>query len=86
MFYAVSSVQGSQITARRTTDGRTICRDASQFKLVNTVSNTTDEQEAKEEAPPTIAASEEDKPRREVPYALPLTVEPNHMEETEHGK
>ena len=49
---------------------------------MNTVINTTDEQEAKEEATPTIAASEEDKSKREAPYALPLTVEPNHMEET----
>ena len=49
VFYIVNDIQGSRITARRTTDGRIVCRDASQFKLVNTVINTADEQEAKEE-------------------------------------
>ncbi|KAK3732681.1 hypothetical protein QZH41_000846 [Actinostola sp. cb2023] len=43
IFYTVCEVQGSRITARRTTDGRTVCRDASHFKLVNTVINTADE-------------------------------------------
>ena len=50
VFYIVYSIQGSRITARRATDGRTICRDASQFKLVNAVINTADEQETKEGA------------------------------------
>ena len=33
VFYAMCSIQGTQIMARRVTDGRTVCRDASQFKL-----------------------------------------------------
>ncbi|KAK3751004.1 hypothetical protein QZH41_020162, partial [Actinostola sp. cb2023] len=36
-------IQGSRTTARRT--DRTVCHDASHFKLVNTVINTTDETE-----------------------------------------
>ena len=43
------SFRGSQVTARRVTDGRTICWDASQFKLANAVINTTDEPEKNEE-------------------------------------
>ena len=46
VFYTVSQIQGSKITARRTTVGRTVCRDASQYKLVNSVINTTDEHES----------------------------------------
>ena len=49
VFYTVSEIRGSQITARRTTDGRTVCRDASRFKLVNTVIDTTSEHEIGEE-------------------------------------
>ena len=45
MFYIVFTIQGSRITARRATDGRIVCRDASQFKLVNAVINTADEPE-----------------------------------------
>ena len=43
IFYTVYDIQGSKITARRTTDGRTICRDASYFKLINAVMDTADE-------------------------------------------
>lgn len=50
VFYVVCSIRGSQITARRVTDGRTVCRDASQFKLANAVINTTDEPKKNEEA------------------------------------
>lgn len=46
VFYVVCSIRGSQITARGVTDGRTVCQDASQFKLANAVINTTDEPEA----------------------------------------
>ena len=42
VFYVVCNIHGSQITARRVTDGRTVCRDASQFKLANAVINTSD--------------------------------------------
>ena len=47
VFYTVIDKQGSKVTARRTTDGRIVCRDVSQFKLVNTVINTADETEVK---------------------------------------
>ena len=59
LFYAVCSNQGSQIMARRVTDGRTVCRDACQFKLANAMINTTDEPEVNEEAqlPPVVADS-----------------------------
>lgn len=33
VFYVLCSIQGSQRTARRVIDGRTVCIDASQFKL-----------------------------------------------------
>ena len=33
VFYAMCSIQGTQIMARRVTDGRTVYIDASQFKL-----------------------------------------------------
>ncbi|XP_022808223.1 uncharacterized protein K02A2.6-like [Stylophora pistillata] len=42
IFYIVCDIEGSKITARRTTDGRTVSRDASHFKLVNSVINTVD--------------------------------------------
>lgn len=44
-FYNVVKINGSQITARRVTDGRIICRDASQFKLCNSVINTADDKQ-----------------------------------------
>ena len=50
VFYVVCNIHGSQITARRVTDGRTVCRDASQFKLANAVVNSSDEPEKSEEA------------------------------------
>ena len=46
VLYTVSQIQGSRITARRITDRRTVCRDASQYKRVNNVINTTDEHES----------------------------------------
>ena len=49
VFYVVCSIRGSQITARRVTDGRTVCQCASQFKLANAVINTIDEPEKSEE-------------------------------------
>ena len=41
--YTVIEIKGSQVTARRITDGRVVCRDASYFKLVNSVINTADD-------------------------------------------
>ena len=43
VLYIVSGTKDSQVTARRTTDVRIVCRDASQFKLVNNIINTADE-------------------------------------------
>lgn len=37
VFYTVTKISGSTITARRITDGREICRDSSQFKLANAI-------------------------------------------------
>ena len=56
MFYTVISIEGSKVTARRTIDGRTVCRDASQFKLVNSVINTKDDtgEKADEGDPPSV--------------------------------
>ena len=33
VFYVECNIRGSQVTARRVTDGRTVCGDASQFKV-----------------------------------------------------
>ena len=44
------SIRGSQLTARRGTDGRTVCRNASHLKLASAVINTTDEPDVNEEA------------------------------------
>ena len=43
IFYMVIEIEGSKITARRVTDGRIVMRDASQFRLVNSVMNNTDD-------------------------------------------
>ena len=67
------NIQGSKITAIRTTAGRIVCRDASQFKLVNTVINTAAEQEAREEATQPIATIDEDERRSETLLNIPLT-------------
>ena len=45
----------SRITARSATVSRIVCRDASQFKLVNAVINTADEQGTDERAKPVLA-------------------------------
>ena len=39
----VINVEGSKITARRVTDGRTVVRDASQFRILNNVINSADD-------------------------------------------
>ena len=41
VFYVVCNICGSEVTATRVTDGRTVCQDASQIKLANAVINTT---------------------------------------------
>ena len=42
-FYNVTRIDGSKITARRVTDGRIISRDASHFKLANSVIDSHDD-------------------------------------------
>ncbi|XP_031568678.1 uncharacterized protein LOC116303300 [Actinia tenebrosa] len=62
-------MQGSKITARRTTDGRTVCRDASYFKLVNTVINTADETETvgpSQEEPKETTDTKQEDPRERI--------------------
>ena len=54
VFYVVREIRGSQITARRITDGRTVCRDASQFKVANSVMETMNDNELTEEEKITI--------------------------------
>ena len=44
-FFIITNIAGSQIIARRVTDNRTVCRDASQFKLANSMINTASEVE-----------------------------------------
>ena len=67
VFYVVCSIRGSQITARRVTDGRTVCRDASQFKLANAVINTTDEPEKNEKVETARAVPDIEIPEKETP-------------------
>ena len=54
VFYVVHEIRGSQITARRITDGRTVCRDASQFKVATSVMETMNDNELTEEEKITI--------------------------------
>ena len=67
VFYVVCSIRGSQVTARRVTDGRTVCRDASQFKLANAVINTTDEPEKNEKVETAQAVPDIEIPEKETP-------------------
>ena len=41
-FYRIFNICGSSIKARRTNDGREMCRDSSHFKLANAVVNDVD--------------------------------------------
>ena len=70
VFYVVCSIHGSQITARRVTDGRTVCRDASQFKLANAIINTTDEPEKCEEAQTPHSVPDLKIPEKETPPSV----------------
>ena len=71
MFYVVCSIRGSQVTARRVTDGRTVCRDTSQFKLANAVINTTDEPEKNEEVQIPQAVPDIEIPEKETRPSAP---------------
>ena len=67
VFYVVCSIRGSQVTARGVTDGQTLCRDASQFKLANAVINTTDEPERNEEVQTPQTVPDLEIPEKETP-------------------
>ena len=71
VFYVVCSIRGSQVTARRVTDGRTVCRDASQFKLANAVINTTDEPEKNEKGETPQAVPDIEIPEKTTPPSAP---------------
>ena len=53
------------------TDRRTVCRDASQFKLANAVINTTDEPEKNEEVQTPQAVPDIEIPEKETPPSAP---------------
>ena len=71
VFYVVCNIRGSQITARRVTDGRTVCRDASRFKLANAVINTIDEPENSVEVPTPQAVPDLQTPEKGTPPNVP---------------
>ena len=71
MFYVVCNIRGSQITARRVTDGRTVCRDASRFKLANAVINTIDEPENSVEVQTPQAVPDLQIPEKGTPPSVP---------------
>ena len=54
------------------TDGRTVCRDASQFKLANAVINITDEPEKNEEVQTSQAVPDIETPGKGTPPSAPL--------------
>ena len=68
VLYVVYNIRGSRITARRVTDGRTVCSDTSQFKLANAMINTTDEHGTAEEANPPPSVPEHERPGSRTPY------------------
>ena len=71
VFYVVCNIRGSQITARRVTDGRTVCRDASRFKLANAVINTIDEPENSVEVQTPQAVPDLQIPEKRTPPSVP---------------
>ena len=71
VLYVVCSIRGSQITARRVTNGRTVCRDASQFKLANAVINTTNEPEKSKKVQTPQVVPDIEIPEKETPPSAP---------------
>ena len=71
MFYVVCNIRGSQITARCVTDRRTVCRDASRFKLGNAVINTIDEPENSVEVQTPQAVPDLQIPEKGTPPSVP---------------
>jgi len=71
VLYVVCSIRGSQVTARRVTDGRTVCRDASQLKLANAAVNATDEPEKSEEVQTPQAIPDIEIPEKGTPPSAP---------------
>ena len=70
-FYVVCSIRGSQVTARRVTDGRTVCRDSSQFKLANAVINSTEKTEKNEKGETPQAGPDIEIPEKNTPPSAP---------------
>ena len=64
-FYIITNIAGSQIIARRVTDNSTVCRDASQFKLANSMINTASE----------VEQDQGTKIERGVPTGIPVGIE-----------
>ena len=71
VFYVVCNIRGSQITARRVTDGRTVCRDASRFKLANAVINTIDKPGSSVEVQTPQAVPDLQTPEKGTPHSVP---------------
>ena len=85
VFYIMYNICSSQITARRLTEGRTICQDASQFKLANAGMNTTNETEKSEEVQTPQAVPDLKIPEKETPLRVP-PVPPEAMANAEKPK
>ena len=77
VFYVVREIRGSQITARRITDGRTVCRDASQFKVANSVMETMNDNELTEEEKITIIQNRDEQNMQTVTQQSTVTNERN---------
>ena len=77
VFYVVRETRGSQITARRITDGRTVCRDASQFKVANSVMGTMNDNELTEEEKITIIQNRDEQNMQTVTQQSTATNERN---------
>ena len=71
VFYVVCRISGSQVTARRVTDGQTVCWYASQFKLANAVINKTDEPQKNEEVQTPQVVPDLEIPEKETPPSKP---------------
>ena len=96
LYFTLRTTSRAKITARHVTDGRTICRDASQFKLANAMINTTNENGTTEEANPPAAVSgrpgsrtphnsEHERPGSRNPHIVPPNQKPANTETTNMG-
>ena len=87
VFYTVINIQGSQVTARRVTDGRTVCRDASHFKIVNAIMNTATEHRNKNTEPErrayTFAEATQDMEEKQAVESNPQNIHERNEETSE---